>query len=125
MAQRPPDVTPAIAQGDLTEDQLQHYLQQKEVAVDTETMGLDPRRDFPIPEGGRQARFGTSVTVIFTVTTDGRARECSVAQTTADAATTALVCGLVMDKIRFNPARNSAGDAVEARYGYRVDFRER
>ena len=86
---------------------------------------LDPRRDFPIPEGGRQARFGTSVTVIFTVTTDGRARECSVAQTTADAATTALVCGLVMDKIRFNPARNSAGDAVEARYGYRVDFRER
>jgi len=45
MAQRPPDVTPQIVQGDLSEDQLQHYLKQKEVAVDTETMGLNPLRD--------------------------------------------------------------------------------
>jgi ribonuclease D len=45
MAQKPPDVTPEIAQGDLTEEQLQHYLKQKEVAVDTETMGLNPLRD--------------------------------------------------------------------------------
>ena len=86
---------------------------------------LDPRRDFPVPEGGRSARFGTSVTVVFTVTTDGRARNCSVARTSADAETTALVCGLVIDKIRFNPARNRAGVPVEARYGYRVDFRAR
>jgi len=86
---------------------------------------LDPRRDFPIPEGGREARFGTSVTVFFTVTRDGRARGCSVTNSSADAATTALVCGLVIDKIRFNPARNRAGDPVEARYGYRVDFRQR
>ncbi|MFU7529281.1 hypothetical protein [Qipengyuania sp. ASV99] len=86
---------------------------------------LDPRRDFPIPDGGREARFGTSVTVVFTVQADGTARDCSVARSTADAQTTALVCELVIDKIRFNPARNRAGDAVEARYGYRVDFRER
>lgn len=86
---------------------------------------LDPRRDFPVPEGGRAARFGTSVTVVFTVTTDGRARNCSVANSSADAETTVLVCGLVIEKIRFNPARTRAGDAVEARYGYRVDFRER
>lgn len=45
MANRPPDVTPEIAQGDLTEDQLQYYLKQKEIAVDTETMGLNPLRD--------------------------------------------------------------------------------
>lgn len=86
---------------------------------------LDPRRDFPVPEGGREARFGTSVTVVFTVTTGGRARDCSVAQTSADAQTTALVCGLVIEKIRFNPARARNGEPVEARYGYRVDFRER
>lgn len=86
---------------------------------------LDPRRDFPVPEGGREARFGTSVTVVFTVQTDGTARNCSVAQTSTDAATTALVCGLVIEKIRFNPARNRAGDPLEARYGYRVDFRAR
>ena len=86
---------------------------------------LDVRRDFPIPQGGREARFGTSVTVFFTVSQDGRARDCSVARSTADADSTALVCGLVIEKIRFNPARNRAGDPVEARYGYRVDFRER
>ena len=86
---------------------------------------LDPRRDFPIPEGGRSTRFGTSVTVVFTVTTQGRARNCSVARTSADAQTTALVCSLVIEKIRFNPARNRSGEAVEARYGYRVDFRAR
>ncbi len=86
---------------------------------------LDPRRDFPIPDGGRETRFGTSVTVAFTVTIDGRARNCGVARSTADAQSTALVCSLVVEKIRFNPARNSAGDPVEARYGYRVDFRAR
>ncbi|MEM1053261.1 MAG: hypothetical protein AAGI28_14315 [Pseudomonadota bacterium] len=86
---------------------------------------LDPKRDFPVPEGGRSVRFGTSVTVVFTVTTEGGARDCSVVRTSADAATTALVCGLVIDKIRFNPARNANGDPVQSRYGYRVDFRER
>jgi protein TonB len=86
---------------------------------------LDPRRDFPVPEGGRSTRFGTSVTVVFTVTPDGRATNCSVARTSADGATTALVCGLVMEKIRFNPARTRDGEAVASRYGYRVDFRER
>lgn len=86
---------------------------------------LDLRRDFPIPEGGRETRFGTSVTVFFTVTTDGRARDCAVTNSTADAQSTALVCGLVTEKIRFNPARNRAGDPIEARYGYRVDFLER
>ena len=86
---------------------------------------LDPRRDFPVPEGGRATRFGTSVTVQFTVTRDGRARGCSVRATTADAETTALVCGLVIDKIRFNPALNRAGEPIETLYGYRVDFRER
>ncbi|MEM7779263.1 MAG: energy transducer TonB [Pseudomonadota bacterium] len=86
---------------------------------------LDPRRDFPVPEGGRSTRFGTSVTVAFTVTRDGLARDCSVVRSSSDPETTALVCGLVIEKIRFNPALSRAGDPVEARYGYRVDFRAR
>lgn len=45
MPQKPPDVTPELVQGDLTEEQLQHFLKQKEIAVDTETMGLNPLRD--------------------------------------------------------------------------------
>jgi periplasmic protein TonB len=84
---------------------------------------LNQARDFPVPEGGRQVRFGKSVTVTFTVTADGRARDCAVASSQVDAETTARVCPLVVDKIRFNPATRADGTAVEARYGYRVDFK--
>jgi ribonuclease D len=45
MPQRPPDVTPEIVTGDLTEELLQAYLASPDLAVDTETMGLETRRD--------------------------------------------------------------------------------
>lgn len=86
---------------------------------------LDTASDFPVPEGGRATRFGKSVTVVFTVTTDGQAKNCSVARTSVDTQTTGLVCGLVVQKIRFNPAKDQFGDPIEARFGYRVDFRAR
>jgi len=86
---------------------------------------LNTASDFPVPDGGRKTRFGKSVTVHFTVSKDGLAKNCSVARTQVDAETTALVCGLVARKIRFNPARTHDGAAVEARYGYRVDFSPR
>lgn len=86
---------------------------------------LDTAADFPVPPGGRQTRFGNSVTVAFTVTTDGRARDCAVLRSSVDVQTTALVCPLVIDRIRFNPATRSDGTPVEARYGYRVDFKAR
>lgn len=45
MAQSPPDVIPEIVSGDLSEAQLATYLRAGEVAVDTETLGLNPLRD--------------------------------------------------------------------------------
>jgi ribonuclease D len=45
MPQRPPDVTPEILEGDLSEEFLQVYLAGPDLAVDTETMGLQTRRD--------------------------------------------------------------------------------
>jgi ribonuclease D len=45
MPHPPPEVTPEIVRGDLTEDLLQAYLQGPALAVDTETMGLNPLRD--------------------------------------------------------------------------------
>lgn len=86
---------------------------------------IDQARDFPVPEGGRQTRFGKSVVVVFTVTTDGRAINCSVSRSTVDAEATAKVCPLVVEKIRFNPARTADGTPVEARYGYQVKFDQR
>jgi len=84
---------------------------------------LNQARDFPIPEGGRQSRFGKSVVVHFTVATDGRARNCRVASSSVDADTSARVCPLVFEKIRFNPARRADGTPIEAKYGYRVLFK--
>jgi ribonuclease D len=45
MPQRPPDVSPEILSGDLSEELLQAYLASPDLAVDTETMGLQTRRD--------------------------------------------------------------------------------
>ena len=86
---------------------------------------INAARDFPIPEGGRQVRFGTSVTVVFTVGVDGRASRCSVSSPGPDPATNALVCPLVVERIRFNPATDANGDPVPARYGWRQDFATR
>ena len=86
---------------------------------------INAARDFPIPEGGRSVRHGTSVTVAFTVGVDGRASGCSVVQPGPDPATNALVCPLVVERIRFNPARDADGNPVPARYGWRQDFRSR
>lgn len=86
---------------------------------------INTARDFPIPEGGRATRFGKKVEVLFTVTTDGRARNCSIAVNQVDAQAAALVCGLVAQKISFNPALDRSGTPIEARFGYRVTFVER
>ena len=40
-----PDVDPQIVRGDITEAQLETYLATTELAVDTETLGLNPLRD--------------------------------------------------------------------------------
>ena len=45
MPQRPPDVSPEIVRGDLSEDMLAAYLEGPDLAVDTETMGLHTLRD--------------------------------------------------------------------------------
>ena len=83
---------------------------------------IDAARDFPIPPGGRAIREGTSVTVAFTVGVDGRASDCSVVRPGPDPATNARVCPLVIERIRFNPARDAGGNPVPARYGWRQDF---
>ena len=45
MPQPAPDVKPELVRGDLSEDLLQAYLRGSELAIDTETMGLQTLRD--------------------------------------------------------------------------------
>ena len=45
MAERPPEVTPSIVKDDLSDELLAAYLASPDVAIDTETMGLQTLRD--------------------------------------------------------------------------------
>lgn len=79
---------------------------------------INSARDFPTPAGGRQIRWGQSVTVYMTVGTDGRARNCRVAKPSIDPVADQIVCQLAEQRFRFRPARDSQGNPVEASYGW-------
>ncbi|RDC60626.1 hypothetical protein HME9302_01840 [Alteripontixanthobacter maritimus] len=76
--------------------------------------GIDNVRDYPIPEGGRQARRGNKVTVKVTVGVDGRASNCSIFRASPDPEADRLTCQLVVDRLRFKPASDSNGNPIAA-----------
>ena len=86
---------------------------------------INSAADFPVPPGGRQARFGSSVTVYMTVGTDGRASNCRVARPSPDSEADAIVCRLAEQRFRFRPATDSRGNPVTATYGWRQEWFQR
>lgn len=86
---------------------------------------INSAADFPVPPGGRQERFGTSVTVYMTVGTDGRASSCRVVRPSPDAEADAIVCRLAEQRFRFRPATDSQGNPVPATYGWRQEWFQR
>ncbi|HSG35483.1 MAG TPA: energy transducer TonB [Sphingomonadaceae bacterium] len=80
--------------------------------------------DFPIPPGGRQARFGTSVTIALTVARDGRPTSCRIHTPSPFPETDQRTCELAMQRFRFCPATDAQGNAVVGTYGWRQEFRE-
>lgn len=86
---------------------------------------INSAADFPVPPGGRQARFGTSVTVHMTVGVDGRASGCRVVRASPDAEADAIVCRLAEQRFRFRPATDAAGNPVPAAYGWRQEWFQR
>ena len=83
---------------------------------------INAARDFPIPEGGRAARFGNSVTVAMTVGVDGRARDCRILRPSPDPEADAIVCRLALERFVFRPATDAQGNPVPATYGWRQDW---
>ena len=83
---------------------------------------INSARDFPVPEGGRQARIGTSVIVKVTVQPDGRATNCSVYRASPFPETDQATCRLVMEKLRFRPATDANGNPVAAPFHYQQRF---
>lgn len=77
---------------------------------------------FPVPPGGRQARIGQSVIVRLSVSAAGRVTGCSVYRASPFPETDAVVCRLAYEQIRFEPARDRAGNAVSATFYYQQRF---
>ena len=84
---------------------------------------INSARDYPVPEGGREARFGTAVRIAVLVGTDGLPRRCRVFRSSGLPETDARTCELAMARFRFEPARNARGQPVEAEYGWEQRFR--
>lgn len=79
---------------------------------------INSARDFPVPAGGRQARFGNQVIVYMTVGVDGRASNCRVTRPSGDAEADRIVCRLAVERFRFKPAMDANGNPVPSTYGW-------
>jgi periplasmic protein TonB len=77
---------------------------------------INSARDYP--REGRDLRLGNSVVIAVTVGADGNAKACRVARPSPDPAADRITCDLAMARFRFRPATNSAGQPIEAVYGW-------
>lgn len=80
---------------------------------------IDNARDYPTPPGGRAVRRGTEVIVRVIVTPAGRARDCSIHRPSPDPEADRITCELVVARLGFEPARDAAGNPVEAPFYWR------
>ena len=78
---------------------------------------INSTRDYlPDPDG---RRLGSSVIVALTVLIDGRAGGCRVVRPGADPVADAATCGLAVQRFRFRPATDAAGNALHSTYGWK------
>ncbi|MFA9199892.1 MAG: TonB family protein [Cypionkella sp.] len=80
---------------------------------------INNARDYPVPPGGRGARVGSEVVVRVTVTPAGRATDCSIYRPSPDPQADAITCRLVVERLRFRPAMDAAGNPVAAPFLWR------
>ncbi len=83
---------------------------------------INNARDFPVPPGGREARVGKSVILALTVAPSGRATACRVYKSSGFPDTDATACVLAMQRLRFKPATNAAGDPVTSTFYWQQKF---
>ena len=77
---------------------------------------------FPIPPGGRQARVGRSAVARLDVSAQGRVTGCRIVRSSGFLETDTVLCRLAPDNIRFEPARDSNGNAIASVFGYQQRF---
>lgn len=77
---------------------------------------ISSTRDFP--RASLDLVMGHSVTVAVTVGTDGRARSCRINRASPDPNADRIVCRLVEERFRFEPALNARCEPVSMTYGW-------
>lgn len=83
---------------------------------------INNARDFPVPPGGREERIGKAVILALTVAPSGRATACRVYKSSGLPDTDAAACRLAMERLRFKPATNAAGEPVTATFYWQQKF---
>lgn len=83
---------------------------------------INNARDFPVPEGGRETRVGKSVILALTVAPSGRATNCRVYKSSGFPATDATACVLAMQRLKFKPATNGAGEPITSTFYWQQKF---
>lgn len=78
---------------------------------------INSARDYP--KASRDLRVGTDVVVALTVGTDGRVKSCRVVRGSADPQAGPITCRLAIERFRFRPATDAAGNPVQAVFGWR------
>lgn len=83
---------------------------------------IDRAADFPIPQGGREARIGKSVILALTISPEGRATDCRIYRTSGLPETDEVTCRLARERLRFKPALNAAGEPVTGTFYWQQKF---
>lgn len=79
-------------------------------------------RDFPVPPGGREARIGKSVILALNIAPSGRATACRVYRSSGFPDTDATACKLAVERLRFKPATNAAGEPITSTFYWQQKF---
>ena len=77
--------------------------------------------DYP-PAAFKEGREGT-VEFEAIVNIDGRLRDCRIVQTSGHSDLDETTCRLLTERLRFRPAKDSAGNSVEDKYSGKITWR--
>ena len=86
--------------------------------VKAEKIAGDIRSTRDYPSAGRAQRLGRSVVIAVTVGADGRPMGCRIARPSGNAEADRITCELAMDRFRFRPAIDRAGNPIASTYGW-------